>query len=336
MPNKRQQIRVKPQKAQIVTSAKHSQSTNQRCLMKRSGVCIRSWLTQLDFHIKSWKSDLIAITKERPIAYFYLLKPPMMEEAFQNEMDEVHPHVMNTNRIMLKHMIKHNELIIELCNFVPLCTIKPPIFDKAHRMYRINKHERWDTFRCHTTNVRYFCVTKQESDIVNEHEFPPGLLNSGHSQTFPKRYVRLPRKEVLDQIEVPMRDLSCTPVGPSKKGSDQGDMSSYNDQCPSTSTFTGDDWRNRGAVSTRLQHTKVHRKRSLFQSLRTWNMVEKRWVFISFFKEEDSTFNILTNHVFTFYQKSINPETSGLWYSPTVTVLKEIDNSIIIYIINYC
>ena len=40
---------------------------------------------------------------------------------------------------------KHNELVIELRNFIPLCSIKPPILDKAHRMYRMNKHERWDT-----------------------------------------------------------------------------------------------------------------------------------------------------------------------------------------------
>ncbi len=63
-------------------------------------------------------------------------------------------------------------------------------------MYRMNKHERWDTatFRRLMTNVRNFCVSKQESEEVHT----------------------LSQEEVLDQIEVPMRDLSCTPAGTSK------------------------------------------------------------------------------------------------------------------------
>ena len=83
---------------------------------------IASRLMQLDFHIKSWKSKLIAIVEERRDAYFDVLKPPMMDEAFKNRLERIRQKlIVDSNEVMLDYMItKHNELVIELRNFTPL------------------------------------------------------------------------------------------------------------------------------------------------------------------------------------------------------------------------
>ena len=178
-------------------------------------------LVQMDFHIKAWKSNLIASVEERRNAYFDALKPPMMDEAFKNRLERIRQRLtVESNEVMLEHMIaKHNELVAELRSFTPLCSVKAHILDKAHRMYWLNKHERWDTatFRRLMSNVRDFCVAKQECVIVKEYELPhePASLVETPGD-IPEEVHILSQEEVLEQIEVPMRDLSCTPAGTGK------------------------------------------------------------------------------------------------------------------------